>query len=49
MFDELNLWIAGNLERADLDVDVWADGARLSPRKRAHVYKQKTGRTSAKP
>jgi transcriptional regulator GlxA family with amidase domain len=48
MFDELNLWIAGNLERADLNVDVLADRARMSPRNFARVYKQKTGRTPAK-
>jgi transcriptional regulator GlxA family with amidase domain len=48
MFDELNLWIAGNLERDDLNVDVLADQARMSPRNFARVYKQKTGRTPAK-
>lgn len=48
MFDELNFWIAGNLERADLTVDVLADQARMSPRNFARVYKQKTGRTPAK-
>jgi transcriptional regulator GlxA family with amidase domain len=48
MFDELHLWIAGNLERADLSVDVLADQARMSPRNFARVYKQKTGRTPAK-
>lgn len=48
MFDELNLWIASNLERADLTVDVLADQARMSPRNFARVYKQKTGRTPAK-
>lgn len=48
MFDELNLWIASNLERADLNVDVLANQARMSPRNFARVYKQKTGRTPAK-
>ncbi|MBU0830255.1 MAG: DJ-1/PfpI family protein [Gammaproteobacteria bacterium] len=48
MFDELNIWIADNLERADLSVDVLADQARMSPRNFARVYKLKTGRTPAK-
>jgi len=48
MFDELNLWIAGNLERADLNVDVLANQARMSARNFARVYKQQTGRTPAK-
>jgi len=47
-FDELNLWIAGNLERADLTVEFLAEKARMSPRNFARVYKEKTGRTPAK-
>ena len=47
-FDELNLWIAGNLERPDLTVEFLADQARMSPRNFARVYKEKTGRTPAK-
>ena len=48
MFDELNLWIAGNLERADLNVEQLAEQTRMSPRNFARVYRQKTGRTPAK-
>ena len=48
MFDELNLWIAGNLERVDLNVDMLAAQAGMSPRNFARVYKQQTGRTPAK-
>lgn len=47
-FDELNLWIAGNLGRPNLTVEFLADKARMSPRNFARVYKQKTGRTPAK-
>ena len=47
-FDELNLWIAGNLERRDLTVEFLAERARMSPRNFARVYKEKTGRTPAK-
>ena len=31
-FDELNLWIFGNLERPDLTVETLAQRARMSPR-----------------
>ncbi|MEJ8846136.1 GlxA family transcriptional regulator [Variovorax rhizosphaerae] len=48
MFDELNLWIAGNLERPNLGVEQLAEQAHMSPRNFARVYKQKTGRTPAK-
>ncbi|MEJ8825895.1 DJ-1/PfpI family protein [Variovorax humicola] len=48
MFDELNLWIAGNLQRPNLGVEQLAEQARMSPRNFARVYKQKTGRTPAK-
>jgi transcriptional regulator GlxA family with amidase domain len=48
MFDELNLWIAGNLERPNLGVEQLAEQARMSPRNFARVYKQKTGCTPAK-
>jgi transcriptional regulator GlxA family with amidase domain len=41
-FDELNLWIAGNLERPDLTVEFLAERARMSPRNFARVYKEKT-------
>jgi transcriptional regulator GlxA family with amidase domain len=47
-FDELHLWIAGNLERPDLTVEFLAEKARMSPRNFARVYKEKTGRTPAK-
>ncbi|WP_423459475.1 GlxA family transcriptional regulator [Ottowia sp. VDI28] len=47
-FDELNLWITENLVRTDLNVEVLAAQARMSPRNFARVYKQKTGRTPAK-
>lgn len=47
-FDELNLWIAGNLGRANLTVEFLAERARMSPRNFARVYKDKTGRTPAK-
>lgn len=47
-FDELNLWIAGNLERPDLTVEFLAEKVRMSPRNFARVYKEKTGRTPAK-
>ncbi len=47
-FDELNLWIAGNLERPALTVEFLAEKARMSPRNFARVYKEKTGRTPAK-
>lgn len=48
MFDELNLWITKNLGRADLNVEVLAAQANMSPRNFARVYKLKTGRTPAK-
>ncbi|WP_163995599.1 GlxA family transcriptional regulator [Pyxidicoccus caerfyrddinensis] len=47
-FDELHLWIAGNLGRDDLTVEAMARRASMSPRNFARVYKQKTGRTPAK-
>lgn len=47
-FDELNLWIAGHLHRADLTVELLAERACMSPRNFARLYKQKTGRTPAK-
>ncbi|RZL63023.1 MAG: GlxA family transcriptional regulator [Variovorax sp.] len=47
-FDELNLWIAGNLESPGLSVERLAERAHMSPRHFARVYKQKTGRTPAK-
>ena len=48
LFDELNLWIAGNLERPDLSVERLAGQVHMSPRHFARVYKEKTGRTPAK-
>ncbi|MCY1015850.1 GlxA family transcriptional regulator [Pyxidicoccus sp. MSG2] len=47
-FDELHLWLAGNLGRDDLTVEAMARRASMSPRNFARVYKQKTGRTPAK-
>jgi len=47
-FDELNLWIVGHLDRADLTVECLAEQACMSPRNFARVYKQTTGRTPAK-
>jgi transcriptional regulator GlxA family with amidase domain len=47
-FDELNLWIAGHLQRADLTVEFLAERAHMSPRNFARLYKQRTGRTPAK-
>jgi transcriptional regulator GlxA family with amidase domain len=47
-FDELHLWIAGNLGQDDLTVEAMAERASMSPRNFARVYKQKTGRTPAK-
>jgi transcriptional regulator GlxA family with amidase domain len=47
-FDDLNLWIASHLQRADLTVEFLAERARMSPRNFARLYKQKTGRTPAK-
>lgn len=47
-FDQLNLWIAGHLDRTDLTVEGLAERARMSPRNFARLYKQKTGRTPAK-
>lgn len=47
-FDELNLWIAGNLGRPNLTVEFLAEQASMSPRNFARIYKQKTGRTPAK-
>ena len=48
LFDDLHAWIAGNLKRADLNVDTLAAKAYMSPRNFARVYKQKIGRTPAK-
>lgn len=47
-FDQLHLWLAGNLHRADLTVESLAARAHMSPRNFARLYKQKTGRTPAK-
>ena len=47
-FDELILWIAANLQRADLTVEFPAERAPMSPRDFARLCRQKTGRTPAK-
>lgn len=47
-FDELNLWISGNLSSNSLTVESLAEKANMSPRNFARAYKQKTGRTPAK-
>jgi transcriptional regulator GlxA family with amidase domain len=47
-FDELNLWIVGHLDSADLTVECLAEQACMSPRNFARVYKQTTGRTPAR-
>ncbi|MBF6030476.1 DJ-1/PfpI family protein [Pseudomonas sp. P115] len=47
-FDELHLWLADNLQEADLSVERLAQQAQMSPRNFARVYKQRTGRTPAK-
>ena len=48
LFDELNVWIVGHLDRTDLSIEFLADRVHMSPRNFARVYKQKTGRTPAK-
>ena len=47
-FDDLHLWIAHNLNRDNLTVEVLAEQVQMSPRNFARVYKLKTGRTPAK-
>jgi transcriptional regulator GlxA family with amidase domain len=47
-FDQLHLWIADNLGKGDLTIDVLSRRCNMSPRNFARVYKQKTGRTPAK-
>jgi len=47
-FDDLHLWIAHNLDRDNLTVEVLAQQVQMSPRNFARVYKLKTGRTPAK-
>ncbi|VVM45659.1 HTH-type transcriptional activator RhaS [Pseudomonas fluorescens] len=47
-FDDLHLWIAHNLDHANLSVDTLAQQVQMSPRNFARVYKAKTGRTPAK-
>jgi transcriptional regulator GlxA family with amidase domain len=47
-FNSLHLWLADNLRRDDLNVELLARQARMSTRNFARVYKQKTGRTPAK-
>lgn len=47
-FEGLHLWMADNLHRADLTVEVLARQAGMSSRNFTRVYKQKTGNTPAK-
>ncbi|HEY4343469.1 MAG TPA: GlxA family transcriptional regulator [Parvibaculum sp.] len=47
-FEDLNLWIMGNLGHEDLSIQFLADRIGMSPRNFARVYKQKTGQTPAK-
>ncbi|TFY93485.1 helix-turn-helix domain-containing protein [Pseudomonas nabeulensis] len=47
-FDSLHLWLADNLQEADLSVERLAQQAQMSPRNFARVYKQRTGRMPAK-
>lgn len=47
-FDDMHLWLAGHLGRADLSVELLAEQVHMSPRNFARVYKHKTGRTPAK-
>ncbi|EYF01091.1 GlxA family transcriptional regulator [Chondromyces apiculatus] len=47
-FEELHLWIANNLDREHLSVELLAERVHMSPRNFARVYKQTTGRTPAK-
>lgn len=47
-FDELHLWITGNLSNHELSVESLAEKACMSLRHFARVYKLKTGRTPAK-
>jgi transcriptional regulator GlxA family with amidase domain len=48
VFDDLHLWIAQNLSRENLTVEVLAEQVQMSPRNFARVYKLKTRRTPAK-
>jgi transcriptional regulator GlxA family with amidase domain len=48
LFEELHLWIVGNLGHEDLSVEILAEKAGMSARNFSRVYKQKTGRTPAK-
>lgn len=48
LFDDLHLWITGNLGSAELSVEVLAARANMSPRNFSRVYKERTGRTPAK-
>ncbi len=48
VFDELHQWLADNLARANLGVEVLAEHCHMSPRHFARLYKQKTGRSPAK-
>ncbi|WP_460428234.1 GlxA family transcriptional regulator [Azotobacter armeniacus] len=48
VFDELHRWLADNLGRPNLGVEVLADRCHMSPRNFSRLYKQKTGRSPAK-
>lgn len=47
-FDELHLWLAANVSRNDLSVDLLARQMHMSARNFSRLYKRKTGRTPAK-
>ncbi|EPJ75901.1 AraC family transcription regulator [Pseudomonas sp. CFII64] len=48
VFDRLHLWLADNLSRSDLCVDLLARQMHMSRRNFARRYKEKTCRTPAK-
>lgn len=47
-FDDLHLWLAANVGRNDLSVDLLARHMHMSARNFSRLYKRKTGRTPAK-
>lgn len=47
-FDELHLWLASNVGRNDLSVELLARQVHMSPRNFSRVYKRSTGLTPAK-
>ncbi|MFJ3485427.1 GlxA family transcriptional regulator [Pseudomonas sp. NPDC090202] len=48
VFADFHLWLAENLEREDLDVEVMAEQASMSTRNFSRVYKKKTGQSPGK-